>query len=206
MNENPHIEKLLERAPELHVSLPSIRQAFDALTAAFRAGSKLLLCGNGGSASDAEHWAGELLKGFCSLRPLDLAEREMLPSDLAARLQGALPVIPLTGFMSLSTAFANDVAPELIFAQLVWGLGKKGDVFIGISTSGNAQNVCAAAQVARSRGLTVIGLTGETGGKLRPLCDICIAAPSRETYRIQEYHLPIYHCLSLMLEDEFFPA
>jgi D-sedoheptulose 7-phosphate isomerase len=199
-----HLQNLVQRCPELAPLRGQVEQAFTALCRSFRAGGKALLCGNGGSAADADHWAGELLKGFARLRPLDATEKSLLPERLAGRLQRALPVIPLTGFPALSTAFANDVAPELIFAQLTWALGRAGDVFVGISTSGNATNVVAAAETARARGLFVLGLTGETGGALKPLCDLCLCVPARETYRVQEFHLPIYHCLSLMLEDEFF--
>ena len=156
----------------------------------------MLLCGNGGSAADAEHWAGELLKGFVQKRPLNSVEKSGLPADLALKLQGALPAIPLTGFVSLGTAFANDVDPNLTFAQLVWGLGRPGDVLIGISTSGNARNVCMAMEAARVRGMLRIGLSGKTGGDLCSLCNVCIKAPATETYLIQEYHLPIYHCLT----------
>jgi D-sedoheptulose 7-phosphate isomerase len=201
-----HLENLIQRAPGLAGCRDDIWAAFTALRDSFHRDGKLLICGNGGSASDAEHWAGELLKGFCRKRPLNEKERALLPAELAQKLQGSLPVIPLTGFPSLATAFANDVAPELIFAQLTWGLGRAGDVFVGISTSGNARNVCAAAETARARGLFTLALTGESGGALKALCDLSICVPSRETYRVQEYHLPIYHCLSLMLEDEFFPG
>ncbi len=181
-----------------------IAQAFALLGGCFAGGGKLLLCGNGGSAADAEHWSGELLKGFKSLRPLPEPERRGLPPALAARLQGGLPALPLTSFIALSTAFANDVEPRLVFAQLVWALGKPGDILAAISTSGNAANVCDAAVAARARGLRVLGLTGESGGKLAPLCDVCVRGPATETFRVQEFHLPIYHCLSLMLEERFF--
>jgi D-sedoheptulose 7-phosphate isomerase len=124
---------------------------------------------------------------------------------MRGKLQGSLAAIPLTGFPSLSSAFANDVDPNLTFAQLVWGLGKPGDVLIGITTSGNSPNVCAAMEAAKARDMIRVGLTGQTGGKLLALTDFCLRAPATETYRIQEYHLPVYHCLSLMLEDEFFP-
>jgi D-sedoheptulose 7-phosphate isomerase len=199
-----HLENLLQRSPVLGSCRETIRNAFTLLRHSFRAQGKLLLCGNGGSAADADHWAGELLKGFCSKRPLDSVARAKLPEALGTRLQGALPVIPLTGFPAFTTAFGNDVSPELAFAQLVWALGNAHDIFIGISTSGNARNVCAAAQAARARGLATIALTGEKGGLLKPLCDVSICVPAHETYLIQELHLPIYHCLSLMLEDEFF--
>jgi len=204
MNSNPHLNHLLERAPALSSCLEEIEKAYEVMRHSFAMKGKLLLCGNGGSAADADHWAGELLKGFCSKRPLSPEDQAKLPPDLSTRLQGSLPAIPLTGFPALITAFGNDVSPELIFAQLVWALGRAGDVFVGISTSGNAKNVCSAAQTARSRNLITIGLTGQSGGQLINHCDITICVPAQETFLIQEYHLPIYHCLSLMLEDEFF--
>jgi len=201
---NQHIEKLSQRRPELAGNLRDVEQAFKAMRDSIRNGGKLLLCGNGGSAADAEHWAGELLKGFAQKRPLSPAGQQTLPPELGLKLQGALPAIPLTGFVSLSTAFLNDVDPHLTFAQLVWGLGKPGDVLIGISTSGNAKNVCAAMEAAKARGMYRLGLSGRTGGQLNSLCDLCLKVPADETYLIQELHLPIYHCLCLMLEDEFF--
>ncbi len=199
-----HLTNLLQRRPELAGASQSILQAYEVLRKSFRSGGKVLLCGNGGSAADADHWAGELLKGFCQDRPLSKKERSGLRPAIAAKLQGALPAIPLTSFPAASTAFGNDVDPDLAYAQLTSALGRRGDVFVGLSTSGNAKNVCAAAEVARAKGLKVIALTGASGGKLKPLTDVCICAPTRETYRAQEYHLPIYHCLSLMLEEEFF--
>lgn len=196
-----HIENLLRRKPELASCVPDIEAAFRAMCTAFESDHKLLLCGNGGSAADADHWAGELLKGFVHRRPLPAHMTEGLSGDVAANLQWGLPAIPLTGFPALTTAFANDVHPDFIFAQLVQALGRSGDVLVGISTSGNSRNVCHAASVARARGLSVIALTGQSGGKLKSLADICIAVPATETYLIQEFHLPIYHCLSLMIED-----
>jgi D-sedoheptulose 7-phosphate isomerase len=203
---NLHLDNLVRRAPALSECRGEVEKAFQLLRDSFRAKGKLLLCGNGGSAADADHWAGELLKGFCSKRPLTAEEKAKLPPEMASKLQRALPVIPLSSFPALSSAFANDVAPELTFAQLVWGLGNPGDVLIGISTSGNASNVCSAIEAARAKGLVTIALTGQGGGKLSPLCDLSIRVPEKETYLIQEYHLPIYHCLCLMLEDEFFSA
>lgn len=199
------LDELEKRLPALSGCRNDLDHAFKTMRDAYRAGGKVLLCGNGGSAADADHWAGELLKGFRKNRVLSVEDKAQLPPHLAEQLQGALATIPLTGMNALSTAFANDVSPELSFAQMVWGLGKAGDVFVGISTSGNAKNVCAAAQAARARGLRTIALTGENGGVLKSLCDIAICAPAKETYLIQEYHLPIYHCLSTMLEDYFFP-
>jgi D-sedoheptulose 7-phosphate isomerase len=201
---NIHIRNLVTRCPGIESARADVEAAFAMLRDCYRTGGKLLLCGNGGSASDAEHWAGELLKGFARPRPLSEAGRAKLPAELANKLQGALPAIPLTGFPALTTAFGNDVDPQLAWAQLVWGLGKPGDVLVGISTSGNATNVCAAMEAARARDLRRIGLTGAGGGRLASLTDICLRAPAVETYRVQEYHLPIYHCLCLMLEDEFF--
>ena len=200
-----HIDRLIDRFKVLSPCRNDLEDAFNILSSAFRASKKVLICGNGGSASDAEHWAGELLKGFCKPRRLSPDEGGILTPDLRDKLQGGLPIIPLTGFPAFSTAFANDVSPELTFAQLLWVLGKEGDVFIGISTSGNARNVCLAAEAAQGRHLTRVALTGESGGALHSLCDLTIRVPAKETYLVQELHLPIYHCLSLMLEDEFFP-
>jgi D-sedoheptulose 7-phosphate isomerase len=198
-----HLEDLIERYPALAVCQPDIQQAFELLAGAFKHDKKLLLCGNGGSAADSEHWAGEMLKGFAHARPLSAAMRQGLPPDMAARLQWAFPVIPLTGFPALATAFGNDVDPKYGFAQLVLALGRTGDVLAALSTSGNSANVCRAAEVARARSLPVLALTGATGGKLKELAEVCICVPSTQTPRIQEFHLPIYHCLSLMLENSF---
>lgn len=199
-----HLTDLLQRRPELAAVRPAIEQAYEVLRRCFRGGGKVLLCGNGGSAADADHWAGELLKGFCKDRPLSAKARGKLRPAIASKLQGALPAIPLTSFAAASTAFGNDVDPGLAYAQLTSALGRRGDVLVGLSTSGNAGNVCAAAEVARARGMKVLALTGAGGGRLKGLSDVCIRAPARETFRAQEYHLPIYHCLSLMLEEEFF--
>ncbi len=199
-----HLANLLKRCPELAGSEKTILQAYETLRNSFRAGGKVLLCGNGGSAADADHWAGELLKSFCADRRLSKKARAGLRPAIASKLEGALPAIPLGAFQAAITAFGNDVDPHLAYAQLTWALGRRGDVLVAISTSGNAQNVCAAAEVARAKGMKVLALTAAGGGKLKRLSDVCIRAPAKETYRAQEFHLPIYHCLSLMLEDEFF--
>jgi D-sedoheptulose 7-phosphate isomerase len=199
-----HLTELLGRRPELIPLAEDIRKAADMLLATFRAGGNVLIAGNGGSAADADHWAGELMKGFESRRPLPLAEREQLPADIADKLQQAVPCIPLTGFPALRTAVANDIDPRLEFAQLIIALGRPESLFIGISTSGNAGNVCAAAQVARARGLKVLGLTGAGGGKLAELCDVALRVPATRTLLVQELHLPIYHTLCLIVEDEMF--
>lgn len=210
-NINKHINTLIDRYPKLIVCRESIQQAYDILKEAYSKGRKLLVCGNGGSASDSEHIVGELMKEFKLKREVfkDHAE-EMKRIDhkmgavLAKHLQGALPAIALTGHSSLTTAFMNDGNPELIFAQQVNGYGKPNDVFLGISTSGNSRNVLFAAVTAKAKGLHVIGLTGQRDSKLKELADICIQVPETETYKIQELHLPVYHCLCLMLEEHFF--
>ena len=199
------IQTLLNHYPELDVCRRAVEAAAEALTACYRSGGKLLLCGNGGSAADADHIAGELLKGFQSPRPLPAGLREKLGEDLADGLQMSLPASPLPAFTALGTAYHNDVDAAFTYAQLVLGLGRPGDILLGISTSGNARNVALALRAARGLGLTTLGLTGEHGGALPPLCDICIQAPATETYRIQEYHLPVYHTLCLMVEDALFP-
>jgi D-sedoheptulose 7-phosphate isomerase len=196
-----HLDDLISRAPALKLVATEIQAAFELMQTSLLTGGKLLLCGNGGSAADAEHWAGELLKGFMLPRKLSDKTGAGLPDDLRSRLQWAIPAIPLTGFPSFTTAFSNDVEAELIFAQLVLGLGKPGDVLVGISTSGNSKNVYQAAVTAKARGLKVLALTGQHGGKLRGVADVCLAVPSTSTPLVQEYHLPIYHCLSMMLED-----
>jgi D-sedoheptulose 7-phosphate isomerase len=201
---NEHLQMLFNRRPETEALKDDLLSAFQVLREAHARDNILLIAGNGGSAADAEHWAGELLKGFCSTRPLNAEERKAVGEPLGGLLQRAIRCIPLTSFPAFSTAFGNDVEPSLIFAQLVWALGRAGDVFVGISTSGNANNVCQAATAARARGMAVIGLTGQDGGAMRELCDICIRVPAKETYQVQELHLPVYHCLSRMLEDEFF--
>jgi D-sedoheptulose 7-phosphate isomerase len=198
-----HLNNLVERYPALEVCRSDIQQAFDLLNTTFLKDGKFLLCGNGGSASDSEHWAGEMLKGFAHSRPLSVSMRQGLPAEMAAQLQWAFPVIPLTGFPSLATAFGNDVNPEYVFAQLVLALGRSGDVLAALSTSGNSTNVCRAAEVARARNLPVIALTGATGGKLKALANVCICVPATQTPQVQEFHLPVYHCLSLMLEESF---
>lgn len=198
--------------PALLPCLPDMKRATEIMAEAFRAGGKILTCGNGGSAADAQHIVGELMKGFALKRPLDEDEaRRMHESGpdgdyLALCLQGALPAFSLVGETALNTAYANDVAPELVFAQQVYGLGRPKDILIGISTSGNSRNVLYAAQTAKFRGMQTIALTGIEGGKLRQLSDCTIAVPAYATWRIQEMHLPVYHSLCLALENEFFIA
>lgn len=206
-----HIDLLVERYPSLESAKNDIVAAYLLLEESYENGGKLLVAGNGGSAADAEHIVGELMKGFkLSRKPeTDFAERlvaenQELGSVLAENLQGALPAIALDGHPALSTAYMNDCEPLLCFAQQVNGYGKSGDVFLGISTSGNSKNVLYAATTAHAKGMKVIGLTGAKDSKLKDMSDVCIKAPQAETYMIQELHLPIYHCLCLMLENRFF--
>jgi len=203
---NAHLSRLLQRAPALAPCLEDIQNAFETMRRSLAGGGKLLICGNGGSGADAEHWAGELLKGFASKRPIGGELLNKLGAELAGQLQGALPMIPLTGFMGLSTAWQNDCDPDYVYAQLVLGLGRPGDTLIGMSTSGNSKNVALALETARKLGLNTIALTGAGGGKAAQLAQTSIRVPSCETYLIQEFHLPVYHTLCLMLEDAFFPA
>ena len=206
-----HIDLLIKRYPCLNVCKDDIIAAYDILAEAYSSDKKLLVAGNGGSASDSEHIVGELMKEFKLKRKIysDQVDRlrqidEEMGTTLAEHLQGALPAISLVGEPSLTTAFMNDAVPVLVFAQQVNGLGKAGDVFLAISTSGNSQNVLYAAVAAKSKGLKVIGLTGAKENKLMRYADVCIRVPETETYKIQELHIPVYHCLCLMLEDRFF--
>lgn len=200
------LPELLTRYPQLEITQTDIQAGFELLCNCFDRGGKLLIAGNGGSAADAEHISGELLKGFEHPRKLTGPIAEKLPPEIARKLQGSLPAIPLTGFMSLATAYANDIDAEMIFAQLVLGLAQGEDVLLGISTSGNSKNIIAAFEVAKAKGIATILLTGEQGGILANMADIAIKVPSSRTLEIQELHLPVYHCLCLMLEDFFFAS
>lgn len=206
-----HIEVLVNRYPVLNSVKDEIVEAYFLLVESYKNEGKLLIAGNGGSAADAEHIVGELMKGFKLPRKLNenftdklISENEELGTVLAESLQGALPAIALDGHPALSTAYMNDCEPLLCFAQQVNGYGKAGDVFLGISTSGNSKNILYAATTAHAKGMKVIGLAGAKDSKLTQMSDVCIKVPQTETYMIQELHLPVYHCLCLMLEDEFF--
>jgi len=206
-----HLETLIERYPVLMSCREDIEMAFRLMVDSYEQGGKLLICGNGGSAADAEHIVGELMKGFKKPRRLDdetigklKAIDDEMGQFMADNLQGALPAIALDGHVALSTAYMNDCAPLLCFAQQVNGYGKAGDVLLAISTSGNSKNVIYAAVMAKAKGMKVIGLTGRRESKLSALADVCIRVPETETYMIQELHLPVYHCLCLMLEDKSF--
>lgn len=215
IEENYHydVDSLIARYPVLKDCKQGILDAYKILDDCFASGHKLLIAGNGGSCADSEHIVGELMKGFKKKRPVSQKLANKLISidpvrgqELADKLQQGLPCIALDGHQGLNTAFTNDVdnGGLLTYAQQINGYGKEGDVFLGISTSGNSKNVMYAAVIAKAKGLKVIGLTGQKGGQLKDIADITIKAPSNETFMIQELHLPIYHCLCLMLEERFF--
>lgn len=206
-----HMTLLIQRYPMLESSKKDIILAYHLMESCYSRGGKILIAGNGGSAADAEHIVGELMKGFKLPRKLPPVLQEKLISEdmelghvLAENLQSALPAIALDGHLALSTAYMNDCNPLLCFAQQVNGYGNPGDVFWGISTSGNSKNILYAATTARAKGMKVIGLTGARENQLSRISDVCIKVPQTETYRIQELHLPVYHCLCLMLEEKFF--
>ncbi len=206
-----HIDLLLLRYPQLCSIEENIIQAYFILEDCYISGGKLLIAGNGGSAADSEHIAGELMKRFKIPRPVSKEFSDKLKSidyergcKLATNLEQSLMAIPLVAHEALTTAYINDVDGQGVFAQQLLGYGKPGDVFFAISTSGNSENVIMASVVARALGIKTIGLTGASGGTLAKVSDVAITAPETETYMIQELHLPIYHCLCLMLEDKFF--
>lgn len=198
---------LISRYPALSELKEDISRCIELITDSYRSGGKLLLCGNGGSASDCEHIVGELMKGFMSRRPLSDDEKNSFGDCnryIADNLQDALPAISLVSQSSVLTAFNNDVDADLVYAQLTYGYGKKGDVLLGITTSGNSKNIINAVIAAKARGMITIGLTGKNKCKLDGLCDVVIHAPETETYKVQEYHLPIYHYICAELERRFF--
>ena len=210
---HPVLESLQERYPDLQPCMHAINAAYEVLRETFATGGKLLVCGNGGSAADSEHIVGELMKGFLRRRPISNGMRERLiekdPENgryIAEHLQGVLPAIALSAHTGLVSAISNDVAADMVFAQQVYGYGSVGDTLLGISTSGNSVNVLHAMRVAQVLGMRVIGLTGRSGGQMVDLCDVVICAPYDDVSRIQERHLPIYHALCIMLEQEFFNA
>jgi D-sedoheptulose 7-phosphate isomerase len=206
-----HIKELIERYPSLSVCEKDIRNAYTILEESYAAGGKLLIAGNGGSCADSDHICGELLKSFIKKRTPEqsfLDELARIDPDtgayLADKLQGALPAISLCNQNALMTASLNDVDGNVMFAQQINGYGVKGDVFLGISTSGNSKDVIYAMVVAKAKGLKTIALSGKTGGKVAKLADAAIVVPEEETFKIQELHLPVYHALCLQLEERFF--
>ena len=205
------MEELLTRYPALKSCAEEIRKTAEILISGFKAGNKLMLCGNGGSCADCEHITGELMKGFLSRRPISpekKAEMKKLNPDIGedvlSKLQLAVPAIPLPSLTGLNSAFCNDVDPSLVYAQELMGLGTPGDMLLCISTSGKSANCAAAAEVGKALGLTVIALTGAKGGRLKEKADICICVPETETFKVQELHLPVYHYLCAEVEATIF--
>lgn len=210
-NLKKHIDLLIQRYPQLKLVEKDIIDGYLVIENCFRNGGKLLIAGNGGSAADAEHIVGELMKAFKIPRKLSEKDCQYLISInedmgrvLASNLQGALPAIALDGHLALTTAYMNDCEPLLCFAQQINGYGQENDVFLGISTSGNSKNIIYATITAKAKGLKIVGLTGSRESQLSSYADVCVKVPEIETYMIQELHLPIYHCWCSMLEDHFF--
>ena len=201
-------EELLLRYPCLGDVIDSIDKAAQMLVDTYKRGGTVLVCGNGGSCADSDHIVGELMKGFLSLRPIDKEQRETfadeLDEDVLSKLQRGIPAISLPAQSAVISAYANDVDAELVYAQLVFGYGKKQDLFIGLSTSGNSKNVVAAARVAKAMGMSTLALTGAKDSRLSEICDVTIKAPETETFKVQELHLPIYHYLCAFVEKTLF--
>ena len=205
------LEDLQAHYPDLEPSMHTISDTCDLIVTGYMNGGKVLTCGNGGSAADSEHIVGELLKSFEKVRPLsdDITGKIKsaypdLESRFAENLQMPLPAISLTSHFAFSTAFGNDVDPAFTFAQALLGLGKAGDVLLGLTTSGNSENVVLAAKLGKALGIRTVGLTGEDGGELLNICDLCIRVPAARTYRVQEYHIAVYHAICRAVEDSFF--
>ncbi|OQY35382.1 MAG: phosphoheptose isomerase [Spirochaetaceae bacterium 4572_59] len=205
------IEDLVARYPKLVSAREQIEEAAKLLIESVESGGKILICGNGGSSADADHIVGELMKGFILPRPLSQNQKEALSAaggetgrQMGDRLQQGIPALSLSAPTALNTAFLNDVDPSLLFAQQVMGMGNKGDILWGISTSGNSSNIVAASIAAKARGLKTLAMTGEKKSSLSQMCDVCIRVNVHETYKVQELHLPVYHTLCLVLENHFF--
>lgn len=208
---NKHVDLLIERYPVLKDCRQSIIDAYQVMEDCYSHDGKLLIAGNGGSAADSEHIAGELMKRFETPRPVPAEFAEKLRKvdpvrgeELSRNLERGLMAIPLVAHEAMTTAYINDVDGYGVFAQQLYGFGRPGDVFLGISTSGNSKNVMSATVVARALGIKVVGLTGAKGGELAKVADVAVKVPQTRTYMIQELHLPVYHCWCLMLEDHFF--
>ena len=206
------MEELIMRYPALSACAEDIEKAKDLIIETYKNGGKILVCGNGGSCSDAQHIVGELMKGFLLKRPMTAEQKNAFANALgeedaenfASRLQRGIPAIALDGMSALFTAYLNDADAEYVYAQAVFGYGKPGDLLIGISTSGNSKNVVLAAKAAKALGVRTIALTGKKESKLSALCDVTVRVPETETFKIQEYHLPVYHYLCAEMEDTFF--
>jgi D-sedoheptulose 7-phosphate isomerase len=207
---NKILNELIVRYPALGGEVQSIEAAFLLICRTYRGGGKVMCCGNGGSCADCDHIVGELMKSFMFKRKIDVKTEERLRlsriegEELIRGLEGALPALSLCGHNALTTAFSNDTNPRLTFAQQLYGIAKEGDVLIALTTSGNSQNCVLAAVTAKALNIPVIAFTGENGGKIAAYADVVIHAPEHETFKVQEYHLPVYHALCAMLEAEFF--
>jgi D-sedoheptulose 7-phosphate isomerase len=202
-----YLDELVSRLPGLDYLGGPIKKCVHVICASHKSGGKVLVCGNGGSAADGEHIAGELMKGFVLRRALpaeDIAKLSTTDDDLGTKLQQGVATVVLTGHPALSTAIANDTDPYMTFAQQVYVLGRPGDVLLGLSTSGNSRNVVNAMKVTRAFGVSTVAFTGSKPSVSQDLADISISVPECETYRVQEYHLPVYHCICLMVEQELF--
>lgn len=202
-----YTDELCERYPALAGVKNEVEAAINTIISAYRLGGKILLCGNGGSAADCEHISGEFLKGFIMKREPVGEELAALSSELkedAIKLQRGVPAIPLSSLSASLTAFMNDVDPSLVYAQLVYALGKSGDVLIALSTSGNSKNIVSAVKCAKALGIKTVALTGKCGGVLASLADLTVKVPENETYKVQEYHLPVYHAICADVEDVLF--
>lgn len=205
-------EELFERYPELLSCEADIDRALELMIETYENGGKILVCGNGGSCSDAQHIVGELMKGFLLKRPMSAEQKKAFENALgaeeadafASRLQRGLPAIALDGQSALMTAYLNDADPDYVYAQEVFGYGKKEDLLIGISTSGNSKNVVLAMKAAKALGIRGIALTGAKESKLSALATATVRVPSTETFKIQELHLPVYHYLCAAIEEKFF--
>lgn len=195
------MKELLERYPMLSACQESIAQALELMLKTYQKGGKILVCGNGGSAADSEHIVGELMKGFMSSRPVTDTR---IPKHLRGQLQGSLPAISLPSQCGILSAFINDVQPDMMYAQLVFGYAKPEDLVIGLSTSGNSKNVVNAIEVAKCMGASTLAMTGEKESRLSQLSDVTIRVPEQETFKIQELHLPVYHYLCAKVEEIMF--
>lgn len=205
-----HIDELVNRYPSLKSCKVEIENATRVFIEVYKKGGKLLICGNGGSASDAQHIVGELMKAFCKKRKIsaeieqNLKKNPLFDDELILNLEGSLPAISLNSETSLMTATMNDRVSELVYAQQVLGYAKDNDALLCISTSGNSKNIVNAASVAKAMNIKVVSLTGQKDSKLSSISDITIKAPEVETFKIQELHLPIYHAICLEIEEYFF--
>lgn len=211
MNSEDIVENLVQHYPSLEICKESVGKAGEVMVECYQNEGKLLICGNGGSASDSDHIVGELMKSFSKKRRVtDALEKKLLESSkergaiLAAKLERGLPAISLSAHGGLISAISNDIGGDFIFAQQVLGYGRKNDILLAISTSGNSVNVIDACITAQALGMKVIGLLGETGGKIKSLCDVAICVPATNTAVVQEYHLPVYHALCIIVEETFF--